>query len=60
MSVNDQNRGSFHRGLDLERRIGFGTVEGIIGITILYAPRSSEPMQLAEVMSFKQFWPNEF
>src|ERR1035441_740546 len=53
MSVNGPNHGGFRRGFDLERRIGFGAVEGRVGITILCAPRLSEPMQLAEVMSFK-------
>jgi hypothetical protein len=55
MSVSGRDRSGFQRGFDLERRIGFGTVEGIIGITILCAARLCESMQLAEVMTFEGF-----
>jgi hypothetical protein len=45
-----------HRGRGvLERRIGFGALEGIIGITTLCTLRLSEPMQPTEVMSFEGF-----
>jgi hypothetical protein len=53
MGVNGWGRGGFHRGFELERRIGFRAVEGRVGIRISCAARLIEPMQLTEVVSFQ-------
>jgi hypothetical protein len=53
--MNGRDRGGFQGWVESERWIGFGTIEGIIGIRVLCAARLIEPVQLAEVMAFKRF-----
>ena len=53
IGVNGGSRGGIHAEAESERRIGFGTVEGRVWITMLCAPGLSELMQFAEVMPFE-------